>query len=157
MFSEVFLTQVKKSLDNEQEEVIDNFLEKVKIIISRIFREALLPAIPVEEEFSISGFAVRLQQNLQKHITALKLSECRIMYSFSVEPVTKGLILVDAGFAFDAPESNDLPIFDFKISNFEVESKLYVNGNTHRDILRLDALEEFNLFTKSQEHAQAQA
>jgi len=78
------------------------------------------------------------------------------MHSFSVEPVTKGFILVDAGFAFDAPESNELPIFDFKISNFEVESKLYVNGNTHRDILRLDALEEFNHFTKSQEHAQAQ-
>jgi len=73
VFSEVFLTQVKKSLDNEREEVIDYFLEKIKIIISRIFREALLPTITVEEEFSLSGFAVRLQQNLQKHIAALKI------------------------------------------------------------------------------------
>jgi len=152
--------QVKKCLGDKQEDGVEKFLEKIKTMISCVFREALLPAIPAGTEFSMSGFAVRLQQQLQQKLKTLEVSECdwRVLHVFSFEPVGNGMLEVHAGFCFDyeMPDQNEIPIFDFKISNFEIESKLYVNRNIHRDILRLDAIEELNLFTKSQEHAQAQ-
>ena len=156
LFTDVFLTEVKKSVGNEQEEIVEKFLEKVTSMISSVFREALLPAIP-GEEFSVSGFAIRLQQNLKKHITTLKLAECRVMHSFSVEPVGNGMLEIHSGFAVDAPDRNEIPIFDFKISNFdEVESNLIdSNGKTHADLLRLDTIEDINLFMKEGMYAQA--
>lgn len=51
------------------------------------------------------------------------------------------MLEVYAGFAFDfeIPDLNEIPIFDFKISNFELESKFIdSNGNSHTDLLNLD-------------------
>ena len=153
--------QVKKCLGDKQEDGVEKFLDEIKAMISRVFREALQPAIPAGTEFSMSGFAVRLQKQLQQELKTLEVSECdwRVLHAFFFEPEGNGMLEVYAGFAFDyeVPDRNEIPIFDFKISNFEIESKLYVNGNSYRDILRLDAIEELNLFAKSQEHAQAQA
>lgn len=60
-FMDTFLMQVKKCLGDVQEKDVEKFLDKVKDMISHVFREALLPAIPAGTEFSMSGFAIRLQ------------------------------------------------------------------------------------------------
>ena len=54
-----------------------------------------------------------------------------------------------AGFAFDLdiPEQNEIPLFDFKISKFELSGKFIdTSGKTHTDLLRLDILNEYNPF-----------
>ncbi|MFQ5819911.1 MAG: hypothetical protein ACE5I5_08005 [Candidatus Heimdallarchaeota archaeon] len=143
LYMDTFLMQVKKCLGNDQEIVVEKFLEKIKEMISRVFREALLPAIPAGYEFSMSGFAVRLQQQLQQELKTLEVSECdwRVLHAFSFEILGNGMLEVYAGFAFDfeIPNQNEIPIFDFKISNFELESKFIdSNGNSHTDLLNLD-------------------
>lgn len=143
LYMDTFLMQVKKCLGDDQENVVEKFLEKIKDMISRVFREALLPAIPAGNEFSMSGFAVRLQQQLQQELKTLEVSECdwRVLHAFSFEILGNGMLEVFAGFAFDfeIPDQNEIPIFDFKISNFELESKFIdSNGNSHTDLLNLD-------------------
>ncbi len=135
--------QVKRCLGDKHEDGFEKFLEKIKTMISYVFMEALLPAIPAGTEFSMSGFVVRLQQQLQQELKTLEVSErdWRVLHAFSFKPVSNGMLEVYAGFAFDyeIPDQNEIPIFDFKISNYEVESKLFFNGNSHNTILHLDS------------------
>jgi len=155
----VFLHQIQDRLDDDQV-MIEKFLERVKIIISTVFRNALLPIIPQDNEFSVSGFAIRLQQQLKNQLNALKLSELewRILHSFSVEPVGSDLVGISAGFAFDLDihEQTEIPLFDFKISKFELSGKFIdASGKTHTDLLRLDIVNEFNPFIREKMQANA--
>lgn len=159
LFTDVFLRQIRIRLDNDQT-MIEKFLERIKIIISTVFRKSLLPVIPQDEEFSVSGFAIRLQQQLKNQISALKLSELewRVLHSFSVEPVGSGLVGVSAGFAFDIdiPEQTEIPLFDFKISKFDLSGKFIdSSGKTHTDLLRLDIGNEINPFLSEKMQATA--
>ncbi|MFQ6126022.1 MAG: hypothetical protein ACE5R6_15655 [Candidatus Heimdallarchaeota archaeon] len=156
LYTNVFHTQIKKRFGSEQK-VVEKFLKKVKSGICSVFREALLP---MEEEFSISRFACRLQLKLTKYIETLKLSGCNwcVLHSFQIEPSGNGLLEVFAGFAFDAEPSNlnEIPIFNFKISNLELQSEVIDStGKTHTDLLHLDTVKELEQFTNPKMTTQA--
>lgn len=155
-FTNAFVTEVckkhSKKRQNFEKKDLERFLENTKLEIAEGFRKAVIPALcPNEDEFSLSQFAVLLNQNIKHYQRSSNLKclpEYRIVHALTIEcgKAGKGLTTVLAGFCFDcdSADEEDWAFFDLKISNEETATKFVRNGQVYADLLNLDSLTGLN-------------
>ncbi|MFX0210111.1 MAG: hypothetical protein ACFFDT_29285 [Candidatus Hodarchaeota archaeon] len=153
-FTNVFIREVRKKFIQKHGKDVnrefENFFKHIKISIVDSFRNALIPSISHNEPFSLTRFAVLLNNNIKKHqsCSLLKfLPDYRIIHAFEIEEVRNGLTTVLGGFAFDCepPREVDWVFFDLKISNHkEILTKFVRHGKEYHDLLELDSLGVFD-------------
>jgi len=154
-FTTTFIQKVQEAYAENQhkfdEGALDRFFENTKNLLAEEFRKAIIPSLSQNAEFSISQFAVLINQNIKRYQIRSKLKflpKYRIILDMNInsDKAGSGLTTVLAGFCFDCdpPREETWAFFDLTISHEEIATTFVKNGEVYADLLDLDSVTGLN-------------